>query len=65
MLMSLAEYLGAPPRGTVSIGLFLLGILGTFLVLTLSMYRWFKGFSRTKWQEEQAALHRKSQANRN
>jgi len=47
LLMSLAQALGASPKGPLMLTLGILGAIGTLLLFGLSMYRWFVGYGRT------------------
>ena len=58
VIMELAEALGASPTGPVTLAILIAGMAGCVFTFSLSMYRWFIGYSRTDWQEKQAAARR-------
>lgn len=60
-LIGLAQALGASPTGRLTTLIAIVGIVACLLMFSLSMYRWFVGYSRTEYQEAQAAALRAKQ----
>lgn len=52
------EALGFSRDGPAVLGTLVLGAVGMFAIMLLSLYRWAAGYSRSEFQERAAAEHR-------
>jgi hypothetical protein len=52
------EAMGLSRNGPAVIGTVVLGVVGMFAILLVSLYRWAAGYSRSEFQERAAAEHR-------
>lgn len=57
-LIGILEIIGLPSNGPISTIILVLGGVGMFVVMLVSMYRWAKGYGQTSFQERQANTHR-------
>lgn len=55
---SALEAIGYPSDGMAILVVFALGVAGMFAIMTISLYRWAIGYSRSDFQEQAAAEHR-------
>ena len=58
------EALGFSRNGPAVLGTLVLGAVGMFAIMLLSLYRWAAGYSRSEFQERAAAEHRARVAGR-
>jgi len=52
------EAMGFSRDGPAVLGTIVLGVIGMFAVMLVSLYRWAVGYSRSEFQERTAAEHR-------
>lgn len=58
------EALGFSRDGPAVLGTLVLGVVGMFAIMLVSLYRWGAGYSRSEFQERAAAEHRARVAGR-
>lgn len=60
-LIGLAQAFGASSTGRLTTLIAIVGIVACLLMFCLSMYSWLVGYSRTEYQDAQAAAQRAKQ----